>query len=185
VDEVRLICHRSTPTSLIDAIEVTPSRAREGRLQLRFTISGDLAAVRIAAPTTPRVGDRLWEHTCCEAFLAIDGAPAYHELNFSPSGEWAGYAFRAYRERSGEAADAVVAPLIVERRADWLSLEAHIDVARLSAHHVTQPLRLALSAVIEARDGARSYWALHHPHGQPDFHHADAFALRLEAPGAG
>ena len=40
-----------------------------------------------------------------------------------------------------------------------------------------QPLRLGLAAVIEASDGTRSYWALRHPAGQPDFHHADAFAL--------
>lgn len=28
-------------------------------------------------------------------------------------------------------------------------------------------------------DGGRAYWALHHPPGQPDFHHPPGFALRL------
>jgi hypothetical protein len=41
---------------------------------------------------------------------------------------------------------------------------------------------VGLSAVIEEVDGSKSYWALRHPPGQPDFHHRDCFALRLEAP---
>ena len=32
---------------------------------------------------------------------------------------------------------------------------------------------LALSAVIEAIDGAKTYWALAHPSDKPDFHHPD------------
>jgi len=40
--------------------------------------------------------------------------------------------------------------------------------------------RVALSAVIEAPDGALSYWALRHAPGKPDFHHAEAFALSLD-----
>jgi hypothetical protein len=40
---------------------------------------------------------------------------------------------------------------------------------------------LALSAVIETLDGAKSYWALAHPPGKPDFHHADCFAIELPA----
>ena len=42
---------------------------------------------------------------------------------------------------------------------------------------------IALSAVIETRDGAKSYWALKHPPGKPDFHHPDCFALKLPAAG--
>src|SRR3546814_3736372 len=33
--------------------------------------------------------------------------------------------------------------------------------------------KLALSAVIEELDGTKSYWALAHPPGKPDFHHPD------------
>ena len=46
------------------------------------------------------------------------------------------------------------------------------------------PWRLGLSAVIEAEDGTKSYWALNHPPGAPDFHHKDCFALELPAPEA-
>jgi hypothetical protein len=36
-------------------------------------------------------------------------------------------------------------------------------------------LRLGLSALIEDSDGGKSFWALAHPPGAPDFHHADNF----------
>lgn len=45
-------------------------------------------------------------------------------------------------------------------------------------------MQIALSAVIEEKDGTKSYWALRHPPGKPDFHHPDCFALTLEAPEA-
>jgi hypothetical protein len=41
--------------------------------------------------------------------------------------------------------------------------------------------RLGLSAVIEETNGRKSYWALSHPPGKPDFHHSDCFALELPA----
>jgi hypothetical protein len=43
------------------------------------------------------------------------------------------------------------------------------------------PWRLGLSAVIEETSGRKSYWALAHPLGHPDFHHADCFALQIPA----
>jgi hypothetical protein len=39
--------------------------------------------------------------------------------------------------------------------------------------------RLGLSAVIEDKAGGKSYWALAHPPGKADFHHADSFAREL------
>jgi hypothetical protein len=35
--------------------------------------------------------------------------------------------------------------------------------------------------VIEETNGRKSYWALAHPPGKPDFHHSDCFALGLPA----
>ena len=55
-----------------------------------------------------------------------------------------------------------------------LELIVRLDLARLALP--PGPCRLALSAVIEATDGAKSYWALAHPPGRPDFHHRSSFA---------
>jgi len=112
----------------------------------------------------------------------VAGPPAYHELNFSSSGAWAVHAFARYRD-GGPLADEGCAPRIVVRRAgDRLALDAVVALGPLAPAYASAPLRLALAAVIEAESGTLSYWALRHPPGRPDFHHADAFALALEPP---
>lgn len=106
------------------------------------------------------------------------GEPGYREFNFSPSGEWAVYDFRGYRDGSELEID--LAPGIeVHRSGDRLELDAKICHDFLPPG---RPLRLGLSAVVEDAAGGLSYWALLHPPGKPDFHNADAFALQLELP---
>jgi hypothetical protein len=41
-------------------------------------------------------------------------------------------------------------------------------------------LDLALTTVIEASDGSKSYWALRHGAAQPDFHLRQSFTLALK-----
>jgi len=179
---VALRCHPSTPSPAVRAVHVRVSRSATGELALAFRAEGDLAQVRVPGPRPPRSGQRLWEHTCFEAFLGPVGEATYHEFNFAPSREWTVYGFRAYRD-GGVLADEALAPEIVVRRAgDMLELTAVVRLDRLSALHVHAPLRVGLATVIESNDGTLSYWALHHPSDRPDFHHADAFALRLEPP---
>ena len=40
-------------------------------------------------------------------------------------------------------------------------------------------LRHLRGAVIEEKDGTKSYWALAHPSPEPDFHNPGCFAARL------
>ena len=42
--------------------------------------------------------DDLWQHTCFELFIGAKNDAEYYEFNFSPSGEWAAYEFRNYRD---------------------------------------------------------------------------------------
>ena len=158
-------------------------RSPAGMLAVQFSLDGDVRALRIPAPRPPRSVGGLWEHTCFELFVAGDDE-GYHEYNFSPSTEWAAHAFRRYRE-GGLLADEAFAPSIVVRdEPGGLQLQATVSLDRLSAAYATGLLRLGLAAVIEDARGTLSYWALRHPPGRPDFHHPDAFALRLETPGA-
>jgi len=159
-------------------------RAAPGVLTLRFQVEGDLARVHVPPPGPACIAHRLWEHTCCEAFVALEGATGYHEFNFAPSAAWAAHAFRGYR--AGILLDdQTLAPgITVQHTADRLTLDALVPLARLSPRHVVGSLRLALAAVIEEAGGRLSYWALRHPPGKPDFHHDDAFALPLSPPGA-
>lgn len=145
-------------------------------LALTYTLTGDRAKLRIPPPRTPAWVDGLWRRTCFEAFVSMPGDSAYREFNFSPSGEWAVYHFRGYRDRSTVDEEAPTPTMTVRSTEQSLALDARIVLP----HAFTiQPLRLALSAVIEDHLGVLSYWALRHPPGKPDFHHADAFALEI------
>jgi hypothetical protein len=186
-----LACHPLTPTAFVRSISVGARRTAASGFVVSFDVAGHTARLHVSPAREPRVARRLWEHTCCEAFLSTApsagpderGAFPYHELNLSPSGEWAGYAFASYREPSGPVDESLAPRIAVALRDDGFTLEAEVALDRLAPEIACAPLRVGLAAVIEDADGALSYWALRHPPGAPDFHHADGFALRLEAPG--
>jgi hypothetical protein len=175
---VALACHPLTPSRSLRAIDVAAGGTAGGVLRLTFTLTGDLAALCIPEPRPSRRVDGLWRHTCCEVFVMAGEGPAYREYNFSPSGEWACYVFRDYRD--GGQPVAMPDPLIAPRRGgDRLELTAEVPVECLPPG---ERLRLGLSAVVEDAHRVLSYWALRHPPGPPDFHHPDAFALALALP---
>ena len=177
---ITLACHPLTPSVAVRAIQARVRRMPDGLLDVSYVLEGDLHRLRIPAPTRPRVSDRLWQHTCCEIFIARRGLPAYHEFNFSPSGEWAVYSFERYREDAPRVANLALDPRIAVRgSAGKLELDASIRLDRLSPIHRSTDLALALSAVVEDTQGALSYWALDHPPGKPDFHHSAGFTLML------
>lgn len=155
-------------------LTVAVAREADGALVLSYRLAGDLAALAIPAPAAPERRDGLWRHTCCEAFVMAGDGPAYREFNFAPSGNWASYAFTAYR--AGGRDLAMPAPDIACRtHADGFELSAHLPGIALPGGR----LRLGLSTVVEDAAGALSYWALGHGPGRPDFHHPDTFALEL------
>ena len=164
------------------AIEAS-AEFRANRLGFLFAVKGDIDRLKIPAQLTPRRADRLWEHTCFEAFIGEDGSRGYYEFNFSPSGEWAAYAFRDYREAVAIAWIGSPPAIIIQRTAQELVLQTSIDFRELRLG-AARSVRMGLSAVIESDDAALSYWALRHPASKPDFHHPDCFALELTLPGA-
>lgn len=121
--------------------------------------------------------DGLWQGTCFEAFLTEEGQPDYTEFNYAPDGRWACYQFDDYRSllRADELAPWDMA---AERGETHYALRVEPGIFPDTGS------KLALCAVIEEVDGTKSYWALAHPPGKPDFHHPDCFALTLAAPDA-
>jgi hypothetical protein len=173
-----LACHPQTPSQAIHGIDVVVGGAASDILTLTFVLEGDLSGLRIPEPQPSRQVHSLWRHTCCEAFVMAGEGPGYREFHFSPSGEWAVYAFRSYRE-GGELEGELAPGIVVHRSGDRLELHAEIRPVFLPSG---RSLRLGLSAVVEDADGMLSYWALRHHPGKPDFHHTDAFALQLVQP---
>jgi hypothetical protein len=174
-----LHCHKAADSTEVRAIAVRVRRTRAD-LELHFRLDGNVTRICLLPPA---VADsiELWRHTCFEAFVAIAGETAYREFNFAPSGEWCAHAFRAYRDRdSGPDQNEFCCPIMHVRATDFrLELDVRIALRSLSEVHSASALRLGLAAVIEPCNGKLSYWALRHPAGKPDFHHPDAFALRL------
>lgn len=174
-----LRAHPSTPAAEIGALQVGADLA-PAHVRLHYTLHAPLDRLRIPpASSAPAATDHLWRHTCFEAFVASAAGPAYREFNFSPSGDWAGYAFSGERQRD-PAHEPLPAPRIaVQRAADALVLTAELPLAALPPADAA-PWRLGLTAVIEAADGRLSYWALAHPRDVPDFHHAGGWTAGLE-----
>lgn len=176
---VTLTCHDQTRSEAVRSIDVSVCRIKGGKLAVTYVLAGELGRVHLPTPQPPRIADRLWQHTCCELFVRREDVPAYHEFNFAPSGEWAVYAFERYREGAPLMDEALDPRVTVRSAAGKLELDAVIRLDRLSPMHAHSTLSLALSAVVEDREGVLSYWALAHPSGKPDFHHPAAFALEL------
>jgi len=170
---IGLACHPDTPSAAVRQVRARVTRPRADRLDVSYAIEADLSDLRIPAPQPPRFAERLWQHSCCELFITRKGERAYREFNFSPSGEWAAYAFTRYREGAPLRDEKLDPGIAVRRSAQALRLDASVACER-------GKLALALSAVIEDADGRLSYWALGHAPGKPDFHHPDAFGLELD-----
>ncbi|HEX8482498.1 MAG TPA: DOMON-like domain-containing protein [Allosphingosinicella sp.] len=175
-----LLPHPSTPR---DDLFLTAEAERYGtELLLRVDVTGAIEQIVVPASSdAPTRRDELWRQTCFEAFVRPSRSPAYQELNLSPSGDWAYYHFDD--RRSGMSSPEMGPPATdFAVGADKLSLRASIDLATLLSPAV--PWDIGLAVVLETIDGARSYWALAHPSGAPDFHDPDCFVLHLPPPTA-
>ena len=162
-------------------------------LILEFQLScaaeqGENAILWPPAAGQPQRRDGLWEHTCLEWFLAHPHGEAYWEFNLCPNGDWNVYALDGYRR--GLRPDPHYSALPLEcsgsgsdnGRISHFRVTAALPAALLPATLVSaQPteLELAVTAVLEQRGGAISYWALHHGGAQADFHRRDDFRLRI------
>lgn len=176
---VRLTCHPDTPCAEIERIDVELGRGERGALRLRYRIVGDAEHVLTACTSPgepPQRRDELWRHTCCELFVREPAGEGYREYNFAPGGDWAAYRFGGYRAGMSPL-DAAAPRIVLERSPAMLALTVTLDDQPLSALGGRQ---IAIACVLEATSpGGRSYWALAHPPGRPDFHHPAAFALTL------
>jgi hypothetical protein len=170
------------PDSLCSAathIEVEVWRPRAGSLVMRYLVTGNISDLRMPRATAASRADELWQHTCFEAFVGTSAGAGYYEFNFAPSTQWAVYRFSGYRTGM-RAATEISAPRIeVQSSRECYTLQASVELDRLSSLPLDAGWRLGLSALIEETSGRKSYWALAHPPGKADFHHPDCFVHEL------
>ncbi|HQV02775.1 MULTISPECIES: DOMON-like domain-containing protein [unclassified Novosphingobium] len=172
-----LTCHPDTPGKAIKAISAKVSHASADNIGLWFDLHGETAQLVWPQWALPRRADNLWQSTCFEMFIADGAGPGYREFNFSPGGAWAGYGFDSYREGMRDL-DFDRVPEVYEATRTPECCSLHARIVALAKREA----RISLSAVIEERNGTKSYWALAHPPGKPDFHHPTCFAATLPPP---
>jgi hypothetical protein len=175
-----LMCHPETYTPAVQEIEARVGWTQDNAFAFTYALKGDLMRLRIPLPQPALRADRLWQHTCFEAFVSVKGKPEYYECNFAPSGEWAAYSFQRYRIGTPFEADKLAPRIEVRNTVNRLDLDAIVRLDHLPAILPHARLQLALCAVIEDENGTLSYWALKHAPGKPDFHHPDGFTLDFE-----
>lgn len=183
---LRLVCHPASASRLTHGVEVVVAVAADGGLELSYQVTAEPGTLVIPPPSADTAGpvDGLWRHTCLEVFLMRSGGSAYREFNFSPSGQWASYAFSAPRQRdvAAEAGWRTSPKIAFFKLSKGFSLRATLPASHLPGGE--GGLRIGLSAVLETHQAESpelcTYWALHHPLPLPDFHHSAAFALTLD-----
>lgn len=165
-------------------IEVEVARPRPGALTLGYFLTGRAGELYLPPAARPARADGLWRRTCFEAFVRAMPGASYLEFNFAPSRQWAAYRFGGYRASTGVAGGIAAPRIQALTTKEGCELHVSLELDRAPGWPSDTSWRLGLCAVIEEISGDKSYWALAHPPGPADFHHADGFACELPAPEA-
>jgi len=174
LETYRLIPHPDWPPERVSAVEVDVMLDSGDDIMLDFRVEPREAL--LMPPWRENVrADRLWETTCFELFVRPNDGTGYFEFNFSPSTQWAAYRFTGHREGM-EPLALGLDPIVGRGLEDDPDL-LHVDLDLGFFPNVAG--RMGISAIIEEVGGRRSYWALAHGPGEPDFHHLDCFRLEL------
>ena len=176
--QLNLLPHPSSPPSgpefkVWASVDHAASLAAVATTNIWFGVGAPASRFVIPEAEEPGRGNELWRTTCFEAFLRPLAQDSYMEWNFAPSGDWAAYGFTGYREGMAEAELGQPPYIRMEDNLTWWTVGATIAVP------ADINWELGLSAVLEEKDGTKSYWALAHPREKPDFHDPGCFAARL------
>jgi len=165
-----LYCHPDAPAGAIHSIDAELERMTGGAVAI-FRVRGDVSKLIIPAPAEPGRADNLWRTTCFELFVSGEST-AYREYNFSPSGQWAAYAFDDYRSGMRNIDAHTETELYQEKNELQFSAEIRGEFPN--------PVQVGLTAVIEETDGAIRYWSSAFAPGKPDFHAAAVRSLLFD-----
>ena len=176
--QLNLLPHPANPPGIRElkvwaSIDHAASLAAVATTNIWFGVGAPADRFVIPVSEEPHRADELWRTTCFEAFLRPMGEERYQEWNFAPSGDWAAYDFTSYRDGMTPAEIGAEPYIRMEDNFTWWTLGATIAIP------ADTNWQLGLSAVLEEKDGTKSYWALAHPGEKPDFHDPGCFAAHL------
>lgn len=176
--QLNLMPHPASPPGVRDlkvwaSIDHAASLAAVATTNIWFGVGAPVDRFVIPVSEEPHRADELWKTTCFEAFLRPLGEDGYREWNFAPSGDWAAYEFTGYRDGMSPAEIGAEPYIRMEDNFTWWALGATIAVP------ADTNWQLGLSAILEEKDGTKSYWALAHAGEKPDFHDPGCFAAHL------
>ena len=157
-----------------------------GLLELSYNLrpassDGDFLALALPSleqESVPSHGDRcdkLWKHTCFEAFIGLPGSQQYWELNVSPVGHWNLYSFKSYRQAGSDLVEALPPSLTMRQTRRDCRCNVVLDLRPWWP--IEGMPELGLTMVVEEIDGRLSYWALSHPGEVADFHDRRSFLI--------
>ena len=168
--EYRLMPHPDFPPIGVTGVRAGIVVTGPDSIELTYAVDG---AGRLVMPDVqaPARADELWRTTCFEMFLRPVGRDGYVEFNFSPSTRWAAYAFDGHRKGMRDL------PRPAAPRIEPLDtgMVVGCDLSGVPGG----AMAMGLTAIIEEEGGTRSYWALAHAPGPPDFHNPAGFIARL------
>lgn len=170
--------HRDLLGTAVTNVEAEVVRRADGALVLSYFVTGRISELLLPPAAEPTRTDELWQHTCFEAFVCSPPNAGYYEFNFAPSTQWAAYRFSAYRSGMRTATEISAPQTEIQSNSEHCTLRTSLNLDRIDLP-ADSPWSLGLSAVIEEASGRKSYWALAHPAGKPDFHYPDCFACEL------
>jgi hypothetical protein len=174
-----LLPHPDHPPLGVSQVEARIIGRDDNWLRVRWRVEG---SQQLVVPTFAGKGrtDDLWQTTCFELYLKPLRGEAYCEFNLSPSERWNAYDFDGYRGGMRERPFPHEPECTIRQGSTFAIFDAAIPVAGLPS----EDCAMGLSAILEEQGGVKSYWALTHGEGKPDFHAPACFALALPAPGA-
>ena len=179
MDRLELKRHRQSGEKGVASVCAGMALLRGGDIAVSYYAEGDMtdAAAPLLRKGVGARADNLWRATCFELFAGFDDAPFYWEVNLAPSTNWSVYRFSGYRRGMRSEDEARVQKISFHKSDSCMAMEARLRLGGIPAFHLKRA-RFGLSAIIQDRSGRKSYWALEHPRGAPDFHHRACFSYK-------
>ncbi|RKG29221.1 DOMON-like domain-containing protein [Acinetobacter tianfuensis] len=115
--------------------------------------------------------DFLWEDTCFEIFIGVQGEDYYREINLSPSQAWQSYQFEEYRYPEDMPPQAAYDIELNQLKRTHYGLNVSLDLTEFMLAHKLKwaNVFVGLSAVLKTAQGEQFY-AMQHSSQNADFH---------------